>query len=128
MKTIATAALLTCMVSLALAKDVSLYKTEDCGKYTVQMDLNTCAGNNYQSADAALNAIYKQIMISTMDRASKDKLRDSERIWIKSRDRQCNEVAAPDEGGSIYNMDLANCLEERTAKRIRELKKMLPAR
>jgi uncharacterized protein YecT (DUF1311 family) len=108
----------------ASAKGVSLYKTEDCGKYMAQMDLNTCAGDNYESADDALNATYKKIIASKLDRASKGRLRDSERVWIKARDTACNEAAAPDEGGSIYNMDLNNCLEDKTAARIRELKKM----
>jgi uncharacterized protein YecT (DUF1311 family) len=118
---------LICAALPASAKDAPLYKSEDCGKYEVQMDMNTCAGGNYESADDALNAIYKQIMASALDQASKDKLRNSERSWIKIRDKACNEEAAPDQGGSIYDMDFDNCLEARTAARIRELKKLMPA-
>jgi uncharacterized protein YecT (DUF1311 family) len=124
MKTIAAAVVAFLMAIPAVAKDAPLYKTEDCGKYMAQMDLNQCAGGNYQSADNALNATYKRIMASKIDQASKDKLREAERAWIKSRDKQCKEDAAPDEGGSIYNMDLSNCLEDKTSARIRELRKM----
>jgi uncharacterized protein YecT (DUF1311 family) len=120
-------AIVLMLVSAAAAKDAPLYKVEDCGRYMAQMDLNTCAANNEQSADDALNALYKQVMASKMERADKDRLRDSERTWIKSRDKDCDEQAEPDKGGSIYNMDLANCLEDRTAARIRDLKKMVSA-
>jgi uncharacterized protein YecT (DUF1311 family) len=127
MKSVLIVPLILFVALPASAKDAPLYKTQDCGKYTAQMDLNNCAGNNYESADNALNALYKKIMASSLDQASKDGLRVSERAWIKTRDKICNDEAAPDEGGSIYNMDLANCLEDRTAARIRELKNMPPA-
>jgi uncharacterized protein YecT (DUF1311 family) len=119
------AALLSCAASAATAKGAPLYPTKDCGRYTTQMDMNMCANDNAQSADTALNALYKQVAASksTDDKAS---LKQSERFWIKYRDKTCNDQVGPrEDGGSIWPMDMANCQETETAKRIAVLKRML---
>jgi uncharacterized protein YecT (DUF1311 family) len=114
------------MAARALAKDAPLYKTEDCNKYTAQMDLNMCAGNNYQSADDALNAMYKKLLAANPDPRSAQGLRQSERDWIRARDRKCNDEVGPQsDGGSIWPMEMSNCLEKQTAGRIRMLQAML---
>jgi len=108
------------------AAEAPLYKTEDCNRYTVQMDLNTCAGANAEAADKTLNAVYKQVMDSRSDETAKASLRQSERSWIEYRDKHCDEEVGPQEdGGSIWPMEMSNCLEQETAKRIRVLQRML---
>ena len=58
------------------------------------------------------------------DEASRTQLRDTERTWIQFRDQECARQVGPREGGgSIWPMNMANCLEEKTAQRIRELRK-----
>lgn len=99
------------------------YKAEDCSKFEVQMELNQCAGDNYALADGALNKVYKQVMASQPDEASRRRLKVSERAWISYRDKQCNDQAGPEaDGGSIWPMEMSNCLEDMTVKRIHELK------
>jgi uncharacterized protein YecT (DUF1311 family) len=109
----------------AVAADAIPYPVSDCGQLTVQMEINACAGANLEAADAALNKLYQQVMGQQSDAASKDKLKAAERAWIAYRDRECAiEVGPREDGGSIWPMEMSNCLEEKTATRIRELTKL----
>jgi uncharacterized protein YecT (DUF1311 family) len=109
----------------AIATGVIPYPVSDCGQLTVQMEINACAGANLEAADAALNKVYRQVMGQRSDTASRDQLRDVERAWIAHRDRECALQVGPREsGGSIWPMEMSNCLEEKTATRIRELTKL----
>jgi uncharacterized protein YecT (DUF1311 family) len=123
--------LLACAIAFAAlpasAKDAALYKIENCDNLLSQMELTGCYGDNYQAADDALNVVYKQVMASSLDQAAKDALRSSERAWIKSRDKQCDDETAADEGGSIRPMEIDICMQKKTDTRIGLLKKMLPA-
>jgi len=108
-----------------LAGTASLYPTEDCSKAVVQYDLNMCAGANDAAADKALNEAYKTLLARQPDRKSKARLRDAERAWIVHRDKECaGEVGPQEGGGSIWPMEMSNCLEQMTAARIRELTKL----
>ncbi len=109
----------------AAAEDTALYPVEDCGRFTVQADLNKCAAANLAAADAALNAVYRQLMAQQGDKSSKHQLRDVERAWLTYRDKECAfEIGPQHEGGSIWPMEMSNCLEQKTAARIRELKEL----
>jgi uncharacterized protein YecT (DUF1311 family) len=110
----------------AFAKDAPLYPVKDCGHTVVQMEMNECANDNAQAADDALNALYKQVMASRQSQGDKDGLKQSERSWIKYRDKTCaDDVGSQEDGGSIWPMDMANCQEKQTDARIRVLKRML---
>lgn len=102
------------------------YKQEDCGKLTVQMELNACAGANYAAADKALNAVYRRVIWLQKDSNAKTRFRASERDWIARRDKSCtDEVGPQEEGGSIWAMEMSTCLQERTDDRIRTLERMV---
>ncbi len=126
MRRLSFAAVLLAVSTLsARAADAPLYKAEDCGKFTVQADMNVCAGDNYAAADSALNRTYAGAMAQQDDAASKTALRDAERAWISYRDKECDfEIGPQADGGSIWPMEMSNCLEDKTAARIRELKAM----
>ncbi len=116
---------LTLGAASAVANDVARYPVRDCGQFTTQMDLNECAGANLHAADAALNKVYQQVMAQQGDASSKEQLKDVERAWIGYRDKECAfEVGAQRDGGSIWPMEMSNCLEEKTAARIRELTRL----
>jgi len=120
------AALLTLCVTVAFAKDKPLYKTEDCGKYTVQFEMNECANGNSDAADAALNVLYKQIMRSRADDVSRDALKQAVRAWIKYRDKTCNDEVGPrEDSGSIWPLEMSTCLQKQTDARLRVLHTML---
>ena len=123
------AAMMTVFVlatAMAGAKDAPLYPVKDCSSAMNQMDINDCANTNADAADAALNAVYKKVMAAKADAASRDGLKQSERSWIKYRDKTCaDEVGPREDGGSIWPMDMANCLQKQTDARIRTLQRML---
>ena len=121
------AGLMLCAVAgSALANDAPLYKTRDCGKEMVQMEMNLCAGANLDAANAELNHVYQKLMSQQTDQPSKDQLKDVERSWIAYRDKECAwEIGPQEDGGSIWPMAMDNCLQEKTDARIRELKSQL---
>lgn len=107
------------------AQNAPLYPVTDCSHLKTQMELNECAGANDQAADAALNKLYRQLMTEETDAASKQRLIEAERAWIAYRDKECAyQVGPQQEGGSIWPMEMSNCLEELTAARIRQLAKL----
>lgn len=109
----------------ARAADDAPYPIADCSTFTVQVDLNRCADANRAAADAALNKIYQELMAQQSDAPSKEQLKGVERAWIVYRDKECAfEVGPQQGGGSIWPMEMSNCLEEKTAARIRELAKL----
>jgi uncharacterized protein YecT (DUF1311 family) len=117
---------LCCLAGAAQAKEPALYPVQDCGRYITQMDMNICANANAEAADTALNAVYKQVLASRPAPADKDGVRQAERGWIKYRDKTCaDEVGPREDGGSIWPMDMANCEQTETDKRIRALQRML---
>jgi uncharacterized protein YecT (DUF1311 family) len=113
---------MTALATQAAAEEAALYPVEDCSRFAVQADLNTCAAANLAAADAALNAVYRQLMAQQDDKSAKDRLTDVERAWLAYRDKECAfEVGPQRDGGSIWPMEMSNCLERKTADRIREL-------
>jgi uncharacterized protein YecT (DUF1311 family) len=121
------AATVLCMLSGgAAASDAPLYKTKDCDKETVQMEMNICAGANLDAANAELNRVYQKALSQQTDQKSKDALKDAERAWIAYRDKECAwEIGPQEDGGSIWPMAMDNCLQDKTDARIRELKEQI---
>jgi uncharacterized protein YecT (DUF1311 family) len=118
------AAMLATVAGGARAQNAS-YRVTDCSHLTTQMELNQCAGANDASADAALNTLYRQLMAEETDAAGKQRLTAAERAWISYRDKECAyQVGPQQEGGSIWPMEMSNCLEQLTAARIAELSKL----
>jgi len=102
------------------------YATQDCNKANTQFELNQCAQANFESADRKMNEMLRADMEAKDDSGAKDHLRESQRAWTERRDRECNEQVGPrEQGGSIWPMDYASCLEQKTAERIKELQKDL---
>ena len=126
MRTIWTAIAAIAVISSSAchARDGASYPTQDCNKANTQLELNQCAQANFESADRKLNEVYHQAMDAAGDESSRAQLRESERAWLTFRDQECARQVGPREGGgSIWPMNLASCLEEKTAQRIRELRR-----
>src|SRR5256885_5622544 len=92
----------------------------DCRNAVTQNDLNACAADSYNAADARLNAVYRSLM-ARLDSREQSQLRDAQRAWITARDTECRYTVRSNEGGSIYPMMWSGCLEDQTRKRTREL-------
>ena len=125
MRIVAASLVLILGVAGAVAEDAALYPVEDCGQFTTQMNINRCAGANLEAANAPLNKIYQQVMVRQSGTSSKEQLKNVKRTWIAYRDKECAfEVGPQKNGGSIWPMEMSNCLEQMTAARIRELTKL----
>ncbi|MER9658156.1 lysozyme inhibitor LprI family protein [Mesorhizobium sp. M0152] len=72
------------------------------------------------AADAKLNATYRNL-ISSDDADDKKLLQTAQRAWITFRDAECAHSAAASAGGSIYSMEVSQCLARLTYNRIKQL-------
>jgi uncharacterized protein YecT (DUF1311 family) len=102
----------------ALAQDI------DCKNAMTQMDINICAGKDYQAADKKLNKIYGKLMAAA-DATDKELLRKAERAWIAFRDAQCEYQASGSSGGSIHPMEVAGCYEALTEAHTKQLEQLI---
>jgi uncharacterized protein YecT (DUF1311 family) len=66
--------------------------------------------------DGRLNQAYKMVM-QRLPAERKTALRNEERAWIKRRDAVCQRHAAPEAGGTMYDVMLSSCLVNETIKR-----------
>ncbi|GAA4121844.1 lysozyme inhibitor LprI family protein [Aminobacter aganoensis] len=87
-----------------------------------QAGMNVCAASDYAASDAKLNAAYGDVMKRLSDNADARKLLlDSQRGWIAFRDAECKFASSGVEGGSIYPMIHAGCLQGLTDARVAQL-------
>jgi uncharacterized protein YecT (DUF1311 family) len=113
-----------CAATLVLATAPAHAASKNCDNAVTQFDLDQCAGQDYQAADAELNRVYTRLM-SQYDEQNKASLRQSERDWIKYRDSTCTHETAESVGGTMHPMLVAGCLAEKTRARTAELRKQL---
>ncbi|MCZ4091805.1 lysozyme inhibitor LprI family protein [Sinorhizobium psoraleae] len=129
------------LVGLLLLSAVSAVAQEqptvDCQNAVTQADMNICAGQDYDRADAELNKVYKQAVAATqaMDKelgeidaayvGANEALKKAQRAWIGYRDGQCELAGFEARGGSMEPMLVSGCLAELTRKRTTELKQLL---
>ena len=118
---------LTCLAAPALAQDI------DCGNTSIQLELNFCAEQDWQEADAELNRVYKSVMaaMKEMDQSlppelqgAATTLRDAQRAWIVFRDANCNLAGYPMRGGSAEPLLIYGFLRQMTLDRTRQLQEL----
>ncbi len=109
----------------------------DCQKAVRQMDLNICADQEYQAADAGLNKTYREAIVAMRETdrelgdidaayvGAVEALKKAQRSWIGYRDGQCELAGFEARGGSMEPMLVSGCLAELTRKRTAELKELL---
>lgn len=95
-----------------------------------QMEMNQTESDKYKKADKELNQVYQQILIDyKSDSIFIEKLKISQRLWIKFRDAELEmKFPEPDKRlyyGSMYPMCAAGYLTELTEQRTERLKKWL---
>lgn len=87
-----------CLVVLA---GTSIVRAQECDRSDdSQQMMNICAGEDYQAADAKLNAAYRDL-IGSDDADGKRLLQAAQRAWITFRDAECAHSTAASVGGSI---------------------------
>ena len=112
------------------------YDEEVClDKAKTQSEMNLCARQEWQRADAALNAEYKAVIArmkrdtnfaSTEDGRPNGEtlLRESQRAWLTMRDSLCTLESYHVRGGSLEIMNYERCLAEITYERTEWLKRI----
>ncbi len=100
---------------------------DDCYKTAVtQLDLDRCAGSDFEAADKELNKTCRELLSRLPDSADQQALKTAQLAWIAFRDKDCEFEAGPVEGsGSIRPMVAAMCLADRTRARTAQLKTFL---
>jgi uncharacterized protein YecT (DUF1311 family) len=115
------------LVGFGTAPGQGTKKVVPCASAQTQTDMNICWGNEYKSADATLNQIYRQL-VAKLDEGEKTQLKDVESAWLKYRDANCDFVADQYKGGTIRPMIDAICLTDMTKNRTAELRNQIKDR
>lgn len=98
--------------------------TIDCAAAKTQADLATCTTANAASADAGLNAVYKELA-GRLAPADLKRLREAQRAWIPFRDKECAFRTQPYAGGSVYATLVETCRQDLTKARLAQLQHQL---
>ena len=77
----------------------------------------------YEAWDAELNKVYKLLM-ERLSKDKKEKLRNSQRAWIKSKEKKANEASKEADGGTLAGVLYSGMLASMTKERTIELAKM----
>lgn len=106
----------------------------DCDNPRYQVEMNYCAGEEYEAADAALNAQW-QHTAATLKEADThiDRSYDSQpthyetalaaqRAWLTYRDQHCLSESFAARGGSMQPMLRSGCMARLTIERTEQLK------
>ena len=99
----------------AMAQDIT------CDPSGTQAQMNVCAFEDFERADAALNAAYKTAMRVAKEGGFDAELREAQRKWLPFRDAACDAEAAQFRGGSIVPLIAYSCLAVLTEERTRHL-------
>ena len=94
--------------------------TEACKKAATQFALNQCASAALKLADSTMSRTYAR-SLALSDSMRRPLLRESQRAWLNFRGTHCRYEASEYEGGSMFPMVYANCLESLTNQREAQL-------
>lgn len=89
---------------------------DDCANASTQMEMNTCAAAQFQTADKKLNETY-QNALKRAEPPQRDLLKKAQIAWIALRDADCALVSPGTEGGSIQPMIASQCMTDKTDER-----------
>lgn len=102
----------TCAALLLSAQALA----DDCANASTQMEMNTCATAQFQTADKKLNETY-QNALKRAEPPQRDLLKKAQIAWIALRDADCALVSSGTEGGSIQPMIASQCMTDKTDER-----------
>ena len=125
------------IASLLLLYAMAADPEVDCENAMAQPDLNACAYQEYERADAALNTQWKltAAVMKEQDRGLDrtydtrpgyyDTLLAAQRAWLTYRDRQCEAQGYTMRGGSAEPMVISGCMTTLTQARTKDLKALI---
>ncbi|WP_106640743.1 lysozyme inhibitor LprI family protein [Allosphingosinicella vermicomposti] len=119
------------MIFLTLAASVA--QAPDCANAVTTQELNECASAEYEKADQALNAAWREALAVVRSQDKDDippgdtrpkgeaKLREAQRAWITYRDAHCVVQGYQARGGTAETLINLGCLTSATEQRTKEL-------
>jgi uncharacterized protein YecT (DUF1311 family) len=99
----------------------------DCKSQDLSMlEMTECADQDAKRADTELNTVYAALR-KTIDPASQERLRDTQRAWIAFRDKECvfRTGGGLNQEGDIWPMLVLRCTRDLTEARTRNLQDQL---
>jgi uncharacterized protein YecT (DUF1311 family) len=90
-----------------------------------QAEMNAVARADFARADADLNKTYQSVLAKLPTAESKQRLRETQRAWVTSRDAEAARAAKEAEGGSMAPTLRYETMTHLTQERIKELKSRL---
>lgn len=129
--------MLTFLAPLLLAQAVPPGPDWNCDEPTRQQEMNWCAGQEYERADAALNRQWRETAAAMRERdaAWKDgnfrqderpgffaSLLEAQRAWLRLRDAHCRLEGYEARGGSLEPLLVSTCKTALTEARTHELR------
>lgn len=121
---------LSCLTLPATAQDV------DCANAVTQMDMNQCAYDDWEAADADLNDAYQRAMdllqqwdadLPKDEQGGALALKEAQRAWITFRDKGCAAEGYAMKGGSAEPLLVYGCMRQLTEDRTNQLAAMVEA-
>jgi uncharacterized protein YecT (DUF1311 family) len=112
----------------AAAQDV------DCANAMTQLEMNSCAAQDWQAADVDLNAAYAAAITVMQDsdntfpaegKTEEARLRDAQRAWVAFRDAACESAGYPMRGGSAEPLLTYGCMLDLTIQRTDALNSLI---
>ncbi len=122
-------------IALCLFPFAAFAQQITCDDQSGQQALNICAYQEWQAADADLNAVYADVLatlqaadaeVGTHDGdTEEDRLRTAQGAWITFRDASCDLAGYSMRGGSAEALLINGCMRAMTEARIIELQGLM---
>jgi len=125
------------LMSLMLLAAAAQEPEVDCDNPQYQVEMNFCAGRDYDAADAELNAQWK-LTVAALKARDKDidrsydsqpthydTLLAAQRAWLTYRDQHCLSESFAARGGSMAPMLHSGCMARLTKERTEQLKALV---
>lgn len=118
------------LIPLLLLAPAAGAQEVDCENAMAQVEMTFCARQEYEAADAALNAAYKQARAAMKaidanlpedERGAETSLLDAQRAWITYRDAACTAEGYLMHGGTAEPLLVYGCLATLTRGRTQDL-------
>jgi uncharacterized protein YecT (DUF1311 family) len=122
------------ILALCLLPFAASAQEVDCANALVQQEMNFCAEQDWQAADALLNDAYATALAAMQDSdaayapegdSEEERLRTAQRAWVAYRDAACDSAGYAMRGGSAEPLLIYGCMRELTDQRTEGLRSLV---
>ncbi len=106
----------------------------DCANAMAQQEMNFCAEQDWQAADALLNDAYATALAAMQEAdasfapegdSEEERLRTAQRAWVAYRDAACDSAGYAMRGGSAEPLLIYGCMRVLTEQRTEGLRSLV---